>query len=47
MFVDSLSFSDENQKHYVRIMGYDKPIDLKEGLYVEEDSQKKKDKDKT
>ncbi|KAL7292144.1 hypothetical protein TKK_0014218 [Trichogramma kaykai] len=29
MFMDSTSFSEENQKHYVRIMGYDQPLDLK------------------
>lgn len=32
-YIDPKSFSE--QKHFVRIMGWDKPVDLKQGLEVE------------
>lgn len=42
LFVDAAQFTDP--EHYVKMMGYDKPLDLK--LNLEEDSSSEKDQKK-
>lgn len=40
MFVDAKQFTDTD--HYIKMMGYDKPLDLK--LQIDEDGSRSKEK---